>query len=287
MAALTAKVEVQEEEAEALMEDAGEGDEEDDPEDEYEGEEGEGADAEFPAARDDGGPLTDREKILRTALVVRPLLRRPCAARPCRAALLRAPPVLPRLCTHLTAPRGQAVSKKSRSSFHCLFHLGLMYFRTQMYSKAKESFQRSLDGLPPHPSPPPLRPAGIGVLSRHGNPTAAKFTPRVAFAERGRCTIGARRGGAETGRRDRWATLRACKQRRPASRQTLQAGVTAEERARVRAHATHTLKHPTRRAGQKYSPQDDATALSQQDALRPVGVAGGASHLHGCTMLHL
>lgn len=41
----------------------------------------------------------------------------------------------------------QAVSKRSSDSFNCWFHLGLMYFRTQMYSKAKESFQRSLEAL--------------------------------------------------------------------------------------------------------------------------------------------
>jgi hypothetical protein len=60
-------------EDEAMMEDAGDGD--DDEEDDYEdeGEEGERGDAESPAARDNAGAgLADREKILRTALVVSP-----------------------------------------------------------------------------------------------------------------------------------------------------------------------------------------------------------------------
>ena len=69
---------------------------------------------------------------------------------PCRGALLLEAPPLRRWRAPLTVPAcGQAVSKKSSNSFHCWFHLGLMYFRTQMYSKAKESFQRSLDGLSP------------------------------------------------------------------------------------------------------------------------------------------
>jgi hypothetical protein len=58
-------------EDEAMMEEAGDGD--DDEEDDYEdeGEEGERGDAESPAARDNAGAgLADREKILRTALVV-------------------------------------------------------------------------------------------------------------------------------------------------------------------------------------------------------------------------
>lgn len=41
----------------------------------------------------------------------------------------------------------QAVSKKGKDSFNCWFHLGLMYFRTQMYPQAKVSFQKSLDAL--------------------------------------------------------------------------------------------------------------------------------------------
>jgi tetratricopeptide (TPR) repeat protein len=67
-----------------------------------------GGDTDLLTARD-STVLADREKILRTALV--------------------------------------AVSKRSTESFNCWFHLGLMYFRTQMYSKAKDSFQRSLEAL--------------------------------------------------------------------------------------------------------------------------------------------
>jgi len=40
-----------------------------------------------------------------------------------------------------------AVSKRMTNNFHCAFHLGLMYFRSQNYTKAKEAFKRALENL--------------------------------------------------------------------------------------------------------------------------------------------
>ena len=56
---------------------------------------------------------------------------------------------LPTSCVHVGAADGstrQTVAAGS-SSFNCWFHLGLMHFRAQMYSKAKDAFQRSLEAL--------------------------------------------------------------------------------------------------------------------------------------------
>ena len=46
-----------------------------------------------------------------------------------------------------------AVSKRMGESFYCWFNLGLMYFRNQVYTKAKEAFKRCLDCLKGYKQP--------------------------------------------------------------------------------------------------------------------------------------